>query len=135
LYFGVGSERYLQDARVQGVIVESEKSVLAIASAAIRVGRSLLIIGTGGCNGWQGKIGKRPEPDGTSGDERGPLPDFHLVNWEKRDAVIAFDSDSKINVNVRSARRRLATYLTARGAIVRVADLSLLVRPDSGRVE
>jgi hypothetical protein len=134
-YFAPGSERYVADPTVQVVLVESEKSTLAITSAAERAGRALLAIGIGGCNGWQGRIGNRLEPDGTGAYENGPLPDFQLVHWQKRDVVIMFDSDSKTNFNVRNARRKLAAFLTVQGAVVRIANLGLLVQPDSGSIQ
>ena len=55
LYFAPDTNALLSDTSVPVVIVEAEKSVLAIASAADRAGRRILPIGTGGCWGWRGR--------------------------------------------------------------------------------
>jgi hypothetical protein len=136
LYSLPGAERYLKDTQVPALIVESEKSALAGQSAAECAGRSLLVIATGGVSGWTGRIGKEPQPDGSTKDQHGPLPDWYHVAWQERQTVIMFDSDTRSNVNVRTARRRLAAFLIGEGAVVRVAELgNVFSQPDSGKVE
>jgi hypothetical protein len=132
LYFPPDAALWLKDTTVTIVFVESEKSVLACTAAAERAGRSLLFIGLGGCMGWFGRIGKRLLPDGDTEDERGPLPDFCYLDLEDRTTTILFDNDSATNHNVRSARRRLAVFLTQSGAVVKIAELSDVIKPGAG---
>src|SRR5205823_13765379 len=88
-----------------------------------RSSRKLLVIGCGGCWGWRGRIGKSTAADGTTIDEKGPLPDLDLVSWTERDTIILFDANAKSNEKVASARRELAKELSSRGARVRIADV------------
>jgi hypothetical protein len=123
LYFVPGVADLLDDVSVPVVLVEAEKSALALTAAGDRVGRRVLLIATGGCYGWRGKIGKIVGADGVSIDEKGVLPDFDLVAWHGRDVVIIFDANVVLNVNVQNARRELARELTRRGARVRTVNL------------
>jgi hypothetical protein len=56
-YFPPGSQALLADTSVSVVIVETEKSALALAALAERCSWRLLVIATGGCWGWKGKTG------------------------------------------------------------------------------
>jgi hypothetical protein len=123
LYFPPECKTLLSDISAVVVIAEAEKSVLSIVCAAEKVGRKVLAIGTGGCWGWRGVTGKTEDASGTRVDEKGPLPDLHLVTWTGRTVVIAFDANAATNPNVQTARTALARELSARGAIVRVLDL------------
>ncbi len=127
LYFAPGATVLLADINVPVVVVEAEKSTLAITAASARVGRAGLAIGTGGCWGWRGVIGKATSADGARVDEKGPLPDFDRVTWKGRDTVILFDANAKTNASVRAARRALAKELIGRGAKVRIAELPVEV--------
>lgn len=73
LYFPPGAAALLADVSVPIVVCEAEKSALAITAAAARAGRPVLAIGTGGCWGWKGRIGKAIDPSGAHVDEKGPL--------------------------------------------------------------
>ncbi len=53
-----------------------------------------------------------------SSDVSIPLPDFDLIEFKGREVYIVFDSDSVTNPSVRLASRRLAEFLTKRGAKV-----------------
>ncbi len=123
LYFAPGVAGRLADTSVQVVVVEAEKSVLAITAAAARAGRPMLAIGTGGCWGWRGRIGKTIDSTGARVDEKGPLPDFGRVTWTGRNTIVLFDANAAANAKVRTARRALAAELTGRGATVRIATL------------
>ncbi len=125
LYFAPGAAAGLADTTMPVVIVEAEKSTLAITAAATRASRPILAIGTGGCWSWRGRIGKATSADGARVDEKGPLPDFDRVMWTGRDTIIVFDANAKTNTKVRAARRALATELTGRGAQVRIAELPI----------
>jgi hypothetical protein len=64
LYFAITDAAVLADATIPVIIVEAEKSALAIASLAGRQSRAIVAIATGGCRGWRGRIGKMDEPNG-----------------------------------------------------------------------
>jgi putative DNA primase/helicase len=123
LYFIVGTEAFLIDVTVPAVFAEAERSNIAIAAIAERDGRRLLPVGTGGCWGWKGRIGKVADEHGARVDEHGPLPDLDLIAWPGRAAIIVFDGDAATNSSVGAARRAFAKELTARGAVVRCVDL------------
>ncbi|HXG57084.1 MAG TPA: phage/plasmid primase, P4 family [Vicinamibacterales bacterium] len=123
LYFAPGADVVLHDASALVVVVESEKAALAVRAAAARAGRAVLVVATGGCWGWRGRIGKTEDASGTRVDVKGVLSDVELVAWHERPAVIAFDGDATTNSSVAAARRALTTELRARGAQVRAVDL------------
>jgi Domain of unknown function (DUF3854) len=124
LYFAPGAGPLLANQTVPVVFVEAEKSSLAIAALAERMGRQLLCVGTGGCWSWRGKIGTKIAANGSREEERGPLPDLLRVNWEaERAAIIAFDSNSATSRLVRAARWAFAQTLMELGAKVLFADI------------
>jgi putative DNA primase/helicase len=123
LYFPPCARELQADPTVLVILVEAEKSVLAILAAAQRTGRRVLVVGTGGCWGWCGRIGKTTDADGARVDEKGPLPDLDRIVWNGRDVVVLFDSNAATNLKVQTARRRLAKDLANRGARVRVGDV------------
>jgi hypothetical protein len=53
-----------------------------------------------------------------SSDLSFPLPDFELIEFRGREVRIVFDSDAATDPSVRLASRRLAEFLTKRGAKV-----------------
>lgn len=124
LYFPPGSGALLSDTSADIVIVEAEKSCLAITALFGQMRRKILCIATGGCWGWRGRVGASDEFGDR--DARGPLSDLDRINWTERNAVILFDSNVGANPKVQAARRALAVNLTARGAKVHLATL-----PDS----
>jgi hypothetical protein len=79
LYFPPDCNTLLDDVGATVIVVEAEKSVLAITCAAESQGRRVLPIGLGGCWGWRGRIGKTTDAEGARVDEVGPLPDLDLV--------------------------------------------------------
>jgi hypothetical protein len=98
LYFAPGCNGALRDPFRPALIVEAEKSVLAIVDAAASVGRTMpLAVATGGCYGWRGVTGKATNANGARVDEKGPLPDFDRVTWIGRDVVIVFDANVAVN--------------------------------------
>jgi hypothetical protein len=123
LYFPPGTAALLPDPDVSVVIVEAEKSALALTATAARAGRELLAIGTGGCWGWKGTISKTTDAYGAHVDEKGPLPDLARIAWNQRDVVILFDANAATNPKVQAARRALAKELTSRRAKVRIGQL------------
>jgi len=123
LYFPPGAAVLLADTTVSVLLVEAEKSTLAITAAAARTGRTLLSIGLGGCWGWKGSTGKTTDAKGARVDEHGPLPDLDLVTWRDRDIVIMFDANATTNGSVKAARQALTKELINRGARVRIVEL------------
>jgi len=123
LYFPPGVRDLLNDAGVPLVIVEAEKSSLALVALVTRHERRLLAVATGGCWGWRGKTGIETGPNGERAEVRGPSPDFSLLALKGRKALIAFDSNVASNSKVRSARQSLAHWLAERGAKVSFVTL------------
>lgn len=107
------------------VIAEGEFKALA----ALRLARynspqlRFLPLGIAGAYNWSGKIGKIESIDGTQVDEKGILPDFHLLEWVNRKVILAFDCDPDriVASKVRNQRNQLRQHLLAMGA--GVADL------------
>ena len=123
LYFPPGASVLISNVRVPAVMVESEKAALALTAAAERASRTLLIIATGGCWGWRGRIGKTTDASGARVDEKGPLADFDRIHWHDRPAIILFDGNAASNRSVAAARAALAKELMRRGSAVRCANL------------
>jgi hypothetical protein len=119
-----GTAKYLQPARTMnhvycplGVnpqgketlyITEGEKKALCLAL------NGFSCIGLGGVNGYRTK-----DAEGNSRI----IPDFDLINWNKRDVVIVFDADIEINDKVAQAEAKLAEELLARKARVFIKRL------------
>lgn len=123
LYFSPGCDAFLTNLAALLIIVEAEKSVLAVACAAERLGRAAFAIGTGGCWGWRGRIGLESDANGAHVDTKGPLPDWDRIEMQGRTVVIAFDANTATNEKVQDARRALTKELTTRGATVRLLNL------------
>ena len=62
LYFPPGAADKLQSPDAPIVLVEAEKSALALTAWAERTAQNLLAVAMGGCWGWRGRIGKRENP-------------------------------------------------------------------------
>ncbi len=123
LYFPPGISDFLRDVAITAVIVEAEKSALALRALCDRTGAKLLPLAVGGCWGWRRTIGKKPLPDGGTEPERGPSPDLNVIMWIMRKTIIALDSNAASNPAVRAARRDLAKELKERGADLHIAEL------------
>jgi Domain of unknown function (DUF3854) len=123
LYFPPDASERLSNTTIPVVIVEAEKSALALEALSIRADRPLLPVALGGCWNWRCTIGKRELPDGGTESEKGPKPDLDLIAWTRRRVVLAYDANAATNKDVRKARRQLEAELTSRGADVVVAEL------------
>jgi hypothetical protein len=82
------------------IIVESPKSVLAVASAAERAKRKVLPVATNGCWGWKQKI-----TDETS------QAVSDLDQFKDRDVVLCLDSNVAAKRQVARAEKALAAHL------------------------
>ena len=123
LFFPPNAGELLADTSALVVIVEAEKSILAIMAAAARAGRRVLVVGTGGCWGWRGRVGKTTDATGARVDEKGPLPDLARITWTNRDVVVLFDANAATNQKVQAARSALAQDLLTRGTAVRIGEI------------
>jgi len=126
LYFPPASSGLLSDPSVPIVLVEAEKSCLALTAFAERVRRKLLPVAMGGCWGWRGRIGKVENSRGERVDETGPLPD--LAVCRNRDVVVMLDSNADAKSEVRAARSALVRELGLMGARVLIAKVPPLDR-------
>lgn len=130
LYFIPGTPvELLQDPEVPLVITEGEKKGIALHRAAWEATSetadkpSFLPIALPGVWCWRGKIGRRQDSRGIWVEEKGPIPDLDLVNWDHRRVTILFDSNVATNSSVHAAQLQLASELKSRGAQVYIADL------------
>lgn len=123
LFFPPNSKDLLKDKSTHIVIVEAEKSALAIAAFAQRTNQKLLPIAIGGCWGWRRSDGKVLTPSGGMKATSGPSPDFDLLDLENRGVLIVFDSNAATNKKVQAARDTLSREMIRRGALVMVGDV------------
>jgi hypothetical protein len=121
LFFPPGAGSLLSDITVPVVHVESEKAALAVTASGVRVNRPVLVIASGGCWNWRGRIGKMTDANGARTDVKGPLPDYDHVTLADRPNIVLFDA--RPNASVRAARRAFAHVLRTWRADVRHAHL------------
>ena len=124
LYFPPGAEGKLKSPELPIVLVEAEKSVLALTAWAERRNAELMPLGLGGCYGWRGRIRRVENGRGERVDETGPLPDLSFCNG--RTVFVLLDANAATNPFVGKARRALAAELRKRGCKVRLCSLPVL---------
>jgi predicted P-loop ATPase len=122
LYTVPGDHHLGRDLTVPVVIVEAEKSALALRACANRTGRQLLPIATGGCWGWRGRIGKTENAKGERVEEVGPLPELSICR-DHRKVYVLLDANCNSNTSVHVARTALVRQLLEQNADVHVLDL------------
>src|ERR1700674_2374890 len=111
-----------QDPTVPIVLVEAEKSALALRAWPDRTGCQLLPIGTGGCWGWRARIGKVENSRGERVDELGPLPELGICR-DGRKVYVLLDANCASNSAVQAARNLLVRQLLKQNADVHVLDV------------
>jgi hypothetical protein len=112
LYLVSGCREYLNDLAVPVVLVEAEKSVLALTGWAELMEVKLWPIGLGGCWGWS--------------SNGSPLPELAIC-CRGRTVTIMLDSNAATNPHVRTAQAKLARVLKGFGATeVLIATLPTL---------
>ena len=121
LYFTPNAMDALADPTVPIVLVEAEKSALALCAWSERTGKKILPVAMGGCWGWRGRIGKVENANGERVDETGPLPELHYC--ANRLTYVLLDANCATNPKVQGARKALAANLTKIGAKVLILDL------------
>jgi Family of unknown function (DUF5906)/Domain of unknown function (DUF3854) len=117
LYFPPGFESL--NASRSLVLVEAEKSALAIQAWAKRTDAQFVAVALGGCWGWLGKVGKRPTPNGGTEPDKGPLPDLDYLNGRR--VYVLLDSNVHTNWHVQESELRLVAELRKRDCEVYVA--------------
>jgi uncharacterized protein (DUF927 family) len=105
------------------VLVEAEKSVLALTAWARRTSTDVIPVGLGGCWGWRGRIGKTIGINGERADVVGPLPDMDVCDG--RTVYVMLDSNVATNSKVQAARNALVRELVKRGCTVRLCHLPI----------
>jgi hypothetical protein len=121
LYFPPTPELFA-DATVPIVLVEAEKSCLAMTAWAARSGRKILPIAMGGCYGWRGKTGIKETPTGERVPEMGAIRDLGIARAGRR-TYILLDANCGSNPQVLAARGDLVRQLHKQGADVHTLDL------------
>lgn len=92
------------------MLVEAEKSALALTAWADRQALNLVALATGGCWGWS--------------QNKAPLSDLDVCKG--RQVTILFDANTATNANVQKARSALTLALQRMGCNVRIADMPLV---------
>lgn len=121
LFFPPDAAQRLEDPEVSVILVEAEKSVLALDAWADRMKQKICPIGLGGCWGFLGRIGKRTTPNGDRVDETGPLDDLHYCDGRR--VYVMLDSNAETNRAVKAAQRKLVRELKRRGCEVLICHL------------
>ncbi|MGB7553724.1 MAG: DUF3854 domain-containing protein [Candidatus Korobacteraceae bacterium] len=121
LYFPPDAADKLKTAETPVVLVEAEKSCLALTAWAERTGTSLLPVGMGGCWGWRGRIGKVENAHGERVDELGPISDLSYCDGRK--VYLLLDSNVAGNPKVRQAQSALVAELQKRNRETRLCHL------------
>lgn len=121
LYLPPGAADALKDKETAIVLVEAEKSCLALTAFARRTGRKMLFVGMGGCYGWRGRIGKALMPSGHLVDEKGPSADLRVCDG--RTVYVLLDSNAATSANVQQAQAALVRELASRNCTVLVCTL------------
>jgi putative DNA primase/helicase len=123
LYFPPKTWALLQAPDTPVVLVEAEKSVLALTAWAERTGTNMLAVGLGGCWGWRGRIGKSENEKGARVDVTGAISDLSVCDG--RTVFVLLDSNAATNPKVRQARAALCKELAGR-CTVKVCTLPIL---------
>jgi P4 family phage/plasmid primase-like protien len=113
LYFPPDAAVKLEDRTMPIVLVEAEKSCLALTAWADRRARKILPVTIGGCWGWMQSNGE--------GKKSGPLTDLDVCNG--RTVIILLDANVATNEQVQAARNALTVELIKRECIILIATL------------
>jgi uncharacterized protein (DUF927 family) len=124
LFFPPDAADKLQDPGTPIVLVEAEKSALALTAWTERTGWKLLAVATGGCWGWRGRIGKVENAYGERVDEKGPISDLSCCDGRK--VYLLLDANVATNHKVQQARAALTRELKKRNSEVLLCNLPTL---------
>ena len=98
LYFPPTPELFA-DVTVPIVLVEAEKSALAMTAWAKRTDQKVLPLAMGGAYGWMGRIGIKETPTGERVPETGAIHDLNICRDGRRTYVL-LDANCAINSHV-----------------------------------
>jgi uncharacterized protein DUF3631/uncharacterized protein DUF3854 len=121
LYFPPTPELF-PDVTIPIVLVEAEKSALALTAWAGRVGRKILPLAIGGCYGWRGKVGIKETATGERVPDHDAIPDLNICR-DGRKTYVLLDANCGSNPKVQQARAALVRQLRKQGAAVAILDL------------
>jgi len=105
------------DLSVPIVLVEAEKSALALLAWSERVGRKLLPLAMGGCWGWRGKVGIQETAAGDRVPEHGAIRDLNICR-DGRLTYILLDANCATNPAVETARKDFQKFSLKRGKVI-----------------
>jgi hypothetical protein len=116
----------LKQNDVPVVLVEAEKSALAIFSWSRRTARMVVPIAVGGCYGWYGRTGKTEDAKGQRVDVKGPLSGLSYCDGHR--VCVLLDSNVTTNSRVQQARAALVRELQKpeRNCTVSICDLPVV---------
>jgi hypothetical protein len=120
-YFPPSPELFA-DAAIPIILVEAEKSCLALTAWSERIGRKYLPLAMGGCWGWRGQIGTKETPGGERVPESGAIRDLNICR-DGRQTFVLLDANCTTNPQVLAARTALVRQLRKQSADVHVLDL------------
>ncbi len=123
-YFLSGAAGKLRDPDTAVVLVEAEKSALALTAWAERTATNIVPIAMGGCWGWRGRIGAVENASGNRVDETGPISDLDYVNRKR--VYVLLDANVASNAKVQTARNALVRELSTRDSEVFVCNLPII---------
>jgi hypothetical protein len=121
LFFPPGTKEKLERQEMPIVLVEAEKSALALTAWGVRVGMELLAVGLGGCWSWRGRFGKAVSENGERVDVRGHLSDLSVCDG--RTIYVCLDANAETNSKVQEARAALVRELRKRDCKVLICIL------------
>jgi hypothetical protein len=122
LYFPPGAAGFLADPCIPIVLVEAEKSALALTAWAERRGRRIVAVALGGAWSWRAKTGKTSNANGNRVNETGPTPGLQCAS-NGRKTFVLLDANATTNEAVRFARSKLVQQLNKQLSDVVVLDL------------
>ncbi len=121
LYYPPDAAGKLKKPETPIVLVEAEKSALALTAWAERTRTDILPVALGGCWGWRGRIGKVENARGERVDEEGPIPDLHCCDGRK--VYVLLDANVTSNPKVRQAQSAIVAELKKRKCEVLICNL------------
>lgn len=124
LYIPPVNPAWLLNPKTPVMLVEAEKSSLAITGWAERHNFPIIAIALGGCWGWRGRVGIMVNPDGERVEEKGPLAELDLC--DNRMVYVTYDRNITKNNQVYVAREKVIEELHRRKADVFLIDLPIL---------
>ncbi|MGC1416882.1 MAG: AAA family ATPase [Candidatus Acidiferrum sp.] len=115
---------WFAEPSVPVIIVEAQKSALAVLRWAENHDRRFIPIGIAGCYGWRGKVGISPNENGEREEVKGLNPGLAAICQNHR-VYILLDQNAAANPHVQRGREWLAETLLKEGITNDVRILNL----------